>query len=176
MQLRPAVALDALAIAALQAASWRHAYRGALSDEYLDRRVMADRSAVWGERLNAANERQYVVVAEEHDRLTGFACAYANEHSEWGSLLDNIHVSQAFQRAGIGSLLMRNVAAWCVAVTRETPIYLWVFENNTAALEFYRKLGAQELGRDLWVPPGGGIVRRRRIAWPDSHTLLRRGG
>jgi hypothetical protein len=44
-------AADAPAIAALQAESWRHTYRGFLADAYLDREVFAGRDVVWRRRF-----------------------------------------------------------------------------------------------------------------------------
>ena len=174
MQIRPATSLDVPSIAALHAASWRYAYRGAMSDEYLAGDVVADRLSVWTERMGTPNEHQYVVVAEANDQIVGFACAYANDHPQWGSLLDNIHINQSFQRAGVGTRIMRSVAAWCVAVAPQVPLYLWVLETNVDAQAFYRNFGAAEVGHDVWVPPGGGAVRRCRIAWDSPDALIQR--
>jgi hypothetical protein len=77
MNFRDAVATDHLPIARLHAASWRTAYRGALSDEYLARNVMNDRSAVWDERLHRPKDNQIVIVSHSGEALLGFACAFA---------------------------------------------------------------------------------------------------
>jgi hypothetical protein len=55
VQYRPATERDIAAIAALHADSWRRNYRGAYSDEFLDRDVFEDRRAVWSERLTQPN-------------------------------------------------------------------------------------------------------------------------
>ena len=176
MHLRRATAADAAAIAALHAASWRHAYRGAMSDEYLAGDIVSDRNTVWSERLGHPNPSQYVVVAEASGQIVGFACAYAAEHLEWGSLLDNIHVAHSFHRKGIGALILRNVASWCVAVAPECPLYLWVLQTNARAQAFYQRLGAVNAGQDVWVPPGGGAVARYRFAWERPRLLLAGAG
>jgi GNAT superfamily N-acetyltransferase len=173
MQLRTATAADAPAIAALHAASWRYAYRGTMSDDYLAGDVVSERLAVWTGRLNAPSSRQYVVIAESNDRAVGFACAYACEHPQWGSLLDNIHVDRSCSRTGIGTKLMQNVGSWCTRSAPTIPLYLWVLEINAEAQAFYKKLGATNVGRDLWDPPGGGSVPRRRFAWNDPSVLTR---
>jgi len=176
MHLRPARPADAPAIAALHAASWRHAYRGAMSDEYLAGDIIADRNSVWCERLGNPSRSQHVVVAEASGQIAGFACVYAAEHPEWGSLLDNIHVAQSLHRKGIGALLLRSVASWCVSVAPECPLYLWVLRDNARAQAFYRRLGAVNAGEDVWVPPGGGAVARYRFAWERPRFLLAGGG
>ena len=48
---RLAASDDAQAVADLHARSWRRHYRGAYSDAFLDGDVIADRLAVWADRL-----------------------------------------------------------------------------------------------------------------------------
>jgi GNAT superfamily N-acetyltransferase len=175
MQIRTATALDAPLIAALHAASWRSAYRGAMSDEYLAADVVADRLALWSKRLGTPNERQHVVVAQASDQIAGFGCVYANDDPRWGSLLDNLHVEQSFHRAGVGTRILRNIAAWCAIAAPHAPLYLWVLETNVGAQAFYRNLGASGVGSDIWAPPGGGSARRYRFAWERPHDLLQHG-
>lgn len=175
VQLRPATIADAEAVAAIHAASWRSFYRGALSDEYLAGDVVADRIAVWSKRLGQPGQNQYVVVAETPEmpgRIAGFACAYAREHPEWGSLLDNLHVTQDLQGKGLGALLLRAVAAWCAALAPDCPLYLWVLEINVRAQAFYRKLGAVDVEHDFWASPDGGAIPSYRFAWERPSLLL----
>lgn len=169
MQLRSATPLDVPAIAALHAASWRSTYRGALSDEYLASDLVADRNALWSQRLLAPSPQQYVVVAQENDTLLGFACAYLNEDPGWGSLLDNIHVSPQAHRRGVGSKLLLATASHCAAVATEIGLYLWVLRSNTAAQAFYSAYGAKNVGADVWDAPGGTSVPRFRFAWRQAH-------
>jgi ribosomal protein S18 acetylase RimI-like enzyme len=171
MQMRTATGVDAPAIAELHAASWRHTYRGVMADDYLAGAVYSERLAVWTKRLKVASSNQYVLIAEVNERVAGFVCVYGREHPDWGSLLDNIHVDSSRNRQGIGAQLMRGVGLWCTTATPKIPLYLWVVESNTAAQAFYRKLGAADVGCDLWIPPGGGSVSRRRFSWKDPAAL-----
>lgn len=162
---------DAVAIAALHAASWRAAYRGLLSDHYLDAEIEGERAALWSARLNSSVENQYVILAEQGGRLGGFACAYLGNDLQWGALLDNLHVSPALQRRGLGRRLMRSVASRCAAAG-EARLYLWVLQANAAAHRFYECLGARREGEDLWIPPAGGALPRYRYAWRDVGVIL----
>jgi ribosomal protein S18 acetylase RimI-like enzyme len=173
MHFRAATSADAPVIAELHAANWRYAYRGALSDEYLAGDVSSERRAVWTKRLSVPHPKQYVVIAEVSHRVVGFACAYSREHPQWGSLLDNIHVDRSLGRSGIGTQIMRSVGSWCTASAPKARLYLWVLESNIVALAFYKKLGAADVGSDLWIPPGGGSVLRRRLSWNDPSVLTR---
>src|SRR5512143_3788544 len=124
MKLRPATLDDASQLAEIHAASWRYAYRGALSGEYLSGDIVADRYDSWIKRISEPKHNQYVVVAETSDEIAGFACAYARESSEWGSLLDCIHVRQSHHGKGIGTLIMYEAASWCASIASEVPFYL----------------------------------------------------
>ena len=172
-RLRTATQEDTDAIAQLHADSWRHAYRGALSDAFLAGDIVADRRDLWTQRLSAPSSDQHVVLAESGDRVVGFACVYANADGTWGALLDNIHVASDMQRRGIGEQLMRAAAGWIAASTPRGGMFLWVLQSNATAQTFYSRLGAENVGADVWAPPGGGAVPRFRFAWRDVELLLR---
>jgi GNAT superfamily N-acetyltransferase len=171
-RLRTAGAADAEAIAALHAESWRTAYRGALSDEYLSGDVMADRRALWQQRLDAPRPNQQVIVAETNDGLAGFACVFAAEHAQWGSLLENIHVSQALQGQGLGRRLLCGAAAWCAEAAPRQGLHLSVLQGNLGAQRFYAGLGAANVGEEMWNAPDGRVIPTYRFAWASLAPLL----
>ena len=166
VQIRFAVSSDCQAIAELHVASWRHAYRGALSDEFLAGDIVSDRNALWESRFSRPQPNQCVIVAEDDNQLAGFACAYVDDDAQWGSLLDNIHVKQSNHRAGVGTALLRAVTAHCAAVSPQSGLYLWVLQSNVVAQKFYLRHGASNVGVDIWSAPGGTKVPRYRFAWP----------
>jgi len=174
LNLRTATPADAGAIADLHTASWRTAYRGLLSDAYLDGPAPAERAELWTQRFREPKPNQYVVVAEDAGRLAGFACAFGAEDPDWGTLLDNLHVAPDRKGRGIGTRLMHDVAGWCVAHHPGLPLHLWVIEGNVGALQFYRALGGEMAGRARWTSPDGHTVNDLRYAWPDVRALLDR--
>jgi len=175
MKIRIATAADAAAIAKLHAESWRSAYRGMLQDDYLDRKIFPERLALWEERFCTSATNQYVVVAEVEANVAGFACAYGDEDPVWGSFLDNLHVTPAYKRKGIGSALMRDVAQWSLGSWPDRGMYLWVLESNSPAIRFYERVGGRRAGEGLWNPPDGGEYRKLRYAWDDLHELVHAG-
>jgi ribosomal protein S18 acetylase RimI-like enzyme len=171
--LRLATLADAPAVAALHTESWRFAYRGAYSDEYLDGPVFEDRARVWRQRLSSPPENQHVILAEDGDALVGFICAYGADDERYGTLVDNLHVRPALHRRGIGRHLLAEVAAWNLVEHPGVGVYLWVLEQNARAQAFYQHLGANDVGSKTTVPPGGGSTVARRYAWsPQQLPVL----
>jgi hypothetical protein len=116
------------------------------------------------------------VLAEDDAGLVGFAHGVFDADPTWGSLLDNLHVRQGQKRQGVGSELV----AWIgqATVERETPLYVWVLEQNVDAQAFYEARGAVRVERAA-VPPPGGVASRLngspcafRYAWSDPAVLL----
>lgn len=171
MNIRQASAGDAEAIARLHAASWRTAYRGALSDAYLDGSIEAERAAVWRERLRQPTPDQFVAVAESGGAMTGFVCAYGGHDPRWGTFLDNLHVTPALKRQGIGAHLMAEAARWSARHYPGQGMYLWVLDSNDSAKRFYARMGGEDAGIDTWTPPDGSALPKLRIAWRDAGVL-----
>jgi GNAT superfamily N-acetyltransferase len=172
-QFREATYADRLSIAGLHAESWRHTYRGAYQDEFLDGPVFADRRAVWEKRLSEPPINQFVVVAEERGQLVGFACAYGRDDPRWGTLLDNIHVTPRLHGNGIGSRLFVEVVMWCLENSADCGLWLWVVGQNHRARRFYERLGAIDHGAELRPPSAGGGEPRavHRYAWTTLESV-----
>jgi ribosomal protein S18 acetylase RimI-like enzyme len=168
---------DAQAVAQLHADSWRRHYRGAYSDTFLDGDVLADRLAVWTDRLREPDPRRCTILAE-HDSLLGFANTVFDEDPTWGALLDNLHVANGHRRQGIGRRLLTLTVEAVLARPQQTALYLWVLEQNRDAQDFYEACGAIRVERDLVEPPGGiadritGTPAKLRYVWPQPVALL----
>ena len=133
MRIREANEADAEAIARLHAASWRIAYRGALSDAYLDGPMETERIKVWRDRFEMPAGNQYVAVAVSGEQVVGFVCAYGGHDAQWGTFLDNLHVAPELKRQGIGTQLMGKLESWMIKAYPGQGVYLWVLESNAAA-------------------------------------------
>lgn len=169
---REATGDDALQIALLHAESWRNSYRGMLRDHFLDQEVVADRRAVWAQRLGAPVAGQWVLVAEEGQTIVGFICLFAHADTQHGVLLDNLHIRAAHQGRGLGQALMRHAARWVQATVPGSGLYLWVFAANQPARKFYERLGGQVAGEKLETEFGEQPVAAVRYVWVDVTTLL----
>jgi GNAT superfamily N-acetyltransferase len=173
MVIREATEMDALDVAMIHARSWRSAYRGLLSDQYLEHDVDADRIKLWQQRFTELTREDFnVFIAEDAGRAVGFACVFL-EKSSLTALLDNLHVVPEKQGCGIGRRLMATAAEWVAEREPDAPLYLWVFEKNVAARRFYRKLGAIEAGIEEHEAPDGFRLPAVRCEWATPHTLRR---
>ena len=168
---REALPDEAEAIAQMHAASWQKHYRGILRDDYLNQNVLTDRLEVWQERFEHPKETQHIIVATDNEQCCGFACTYADFHEEYGALLDNLHVLSAWQGRGIGAELIRKSARWVQQQDKHSGFYLWVFEDNTNALAFYKRMGGTVQEKTVVENPGGGSAPVLRIIWPDPSVL-----
>jgi ribosomal protein S18 acetylase RimI-like enzyme len=176
MRIRQATERDADSIAQLHAQSWRTAYRGALSDAYLDGPIEAERIELWRGRFAQSAPNQFIAVAESPEKIVGFVCAYGGDDGRWGTFLDNLHVALEHKRQGIGAQLMGAVASWSARAYPGRGVYLWVLQSNIAAQRFYARLGGENAGSDVWTPPDGSALPKLRIAWRDAEALLAASG
>lgn len=172
MTYRLATPADAEAIAALHTQSWRQSYRGILSDAYLDGDILRDRRDVWQRRLSEPAPNQFLLVAEAEGRVQGFVCAFGDDDPRWGTLVDNLHVSQAVKGLGIGTVLLERVGEWVKAGRQHPVFYLWVFEANHAARRFYENRGGEHVERAVKDNPGGGQALTFRFAWPRAEVRV----
>ncbi|MBI1897440.1 MAG: GNAT family N-acetyltransferase [Acidobacteria bacterium] len=171
LEFREAGLSDAQMIAALHAQSWRSAYRGILRNAYLDGDIVAERLAIWEQRLSTRQTSQLALVAFEMGRPVGFAFVIAGADPRWGALLDNVHVVAAAQGQGIGTELIHRTGSWVRDQYQGQGVFLWVFEANTPARRFYERLGATVAERAVIEPPGGGCVAEWRYVWPHVNDL-----
>ena len=172
MQIREATPSDLEAIAKLHTRSWRGAYRGMLSDAYLDGNLLADRRALWQQRFSAPTANQHIVVAEIDQTVVGLACAFGDHDARWGTLLENIHVAPEHKGAGIGAQLVMHIAQWSARSHTSDVLRLWVLAANVAAQGFYQRLGASAVEQTDWDAPDGNRVSEMRFAWPSVAALL----
>ncbi len=153
-------------IASLHTSSWRSAYRGILSDHYLDYVVDADRFAHWVKHVKAlaAGEGE-IYLARLEDEPVGFLCIEstgmpgANLH---GAYINNLHVLPQLTGHGIGTALLEHGEKWAKAHGHD-QMYLFVFEDNVAARQFYQASGWHVVERLMSEIPDGSLAAELRL-------------
>jgi ribosomal protein S18 acetylase RimI-like enzyme len=169
---------DADQIAALHADSWQRFYRGAYADSFLDGDVVANRRAVWSDRL-ASSAGSETVVAERDGRVVGFVHVIFDADPRWGSLVDNLHVRHDQRGSGLGRRLLGLAARAVGSHGGNKAMYLWVLQQNVAAQGFYRACGGVSVETAAVSPPGGDPSRLNgsplmlRMVWPEADQAIR---
>jgi ribosomal protein S18 acetylase RimI-like enzyme len=163
--IRSATPADAPAIAALHAASWRSAYRGIFKESTLGPALDDERRAHWSGKLTAMTPADTVLVADG----MGFIAVWAKGDPGFGAYIDNLHVHPERRSAGLGRRLLGE-AMRRVTERGETGAYLWVFDDNVRAIDFYRRLGG-EIVEGGFDEIDGKQVAHSRITWRDIARL-----
>ncbi len=170
---RPALPADAESIANLHALSWQNAYKGMLSDDYLTNHALPTRLAVWRERFLPENQHRYdTLLAHQNETLVGFICIVLDSDETWGQLIDNLHIHPSLKGGGIGRLLMRSAAALITEKRPNSPVHLFVYEENTAAQGFYDALGGQVIERKLDPRGDGRSGYAIQYGWQNVAQLI----
>lgn len=169
--LRPMTGADVDVVAALHVASWRTAYRGIFTDDYLDTAAGAERQAHWTRRLKSPQPLQAGFVAEQQGVPVGFCYLIADADPERGTLLDNLHVVEAARGSGLGRRLLARAAEEIAARHWPRGLHLWVFDANTGARRFYERHGAGLVDRTVYASADGGANAALCYAWPDAAVL-----
>lgn len=159
-------------IAKLHADNWKRDYRGILSDHYLDNEVYADRLTTWYQRLHQPAENQIITVALSGTDIVGFCCTLLNDDLLFGSLIDNLHVSQSMQKCGIGKLLIKDAAGTIAKKALTRKMYLWVYEANANARRMYEHLGGANFETLTKTGSDGTAARTCRYTWEDVGEII----
>lgn len=167
MTFHTATHTDLIPIAQLHAKSWQLHYRGILSEEYLTNVVEKERLEVWTKRFTNPTPNQYIITAKEGDKLCGFSCLFSQQHFKFGSLLDNLHVASNRKRQGIGRQLIQLSREWVSSKSPNEGMYLWVYESNKSAIDFYKNMGGTlvEMKAHRLEDGSGNFANALRFYW-----------
>ncbi len=134
---------DAEAIATIHVRSWQEAYRGQLSDEYLDGLKVEDRLAMHRHALERPPPEYRMWVAEEGDRVVGFAVTGRGEDADADERTGELYAIY-LEPEQVGTGLGRTLLDHAVGDLRERGYLaatLWVLETNARARRFYEVAG-----------------------------------
>ena len=166
LRVRPATSEDVEAIAALHVAGYESTYRGMVPDAVIDSRPIELRRRVWGERLAAPGQREFVLVAELEGEIAGFSSgrvATAEEGGDgerigcWENLYLRPDVVGSANSLKVGFALHQATLDGLAACGFDEAVN-FVIEGNDRARRFFEAVG--------WKPDGAqrvteGVVHHR---------------
>ncbi|MEP6735633.1 MAG: GNAT family N-acetyltransferase [Chryseolinea sp.] len=160
-------------IGSLHAASWRIAYRGLLTDAYLDNDLEGERKKYWANKMLTLKPNEFVLLAVADSVVVGFISIMDVPEKGYNALVDNLHVTPHLKGLGVGATMMR-AAARRLKVAGTTKFYLWVLEGNVAAEKFYLAKFGRPMDR-AESDFGGKMVWATRYVWDSFDSLLGQG-
>jgi ribosomal protein S18 acetylase RimI-like enzyme len=161
---------DAAAIARIHVGAWLAAYRGLMSDEFLDGLRVERWEAGWKTNLSG-DALPTVRVAVRDGVVVGFcSMVMPSRDEDTGDDVAEVaalNVSPDEWRSGVGRELMHDVLTrfrrngFAVAS-------LWVVDGNERAQQFYTRLGFAFDGTSKTDEPSGARELRMRLALTDG--------
>ena len=167
MEFRKAEFSDWEDIASLHAKSWQENYRNILSDQFLDNEVIENRNEYWKKKLQNLDENILVELAIIENELVGFSCTYAFFKNTEEHYLDHIHVKSSFRGNRIGEKLLFKAIDWAFSKEKKIPLYLLVYEENSAAIRFYKRMGAEISEPFPHENDDGSVSQILKCTWTD---------
>ena len=161
---------DSAVIGALHAESWRIAYRGLLSDEYLDNDLDGERKKYWARKMVSLKPGEFVLLAEADSVVVGFISIMDVPDAGYSALVDNLHVRPQLKGLGVGGTMMRAAAKRLIS-DNKFNFYLWVLEGNIPAEKFYLAKFGRPVDR-AQSEFGGKMVWATRFVWDNFDNLL----
>jgi GNAT superfamily N-acetyltransferase len=163
LRIREAVPADARAIAEIHVRSWQTAYRGQLTDEYLDGLSVEDRLEQHRRSLEEPPAEWRTWVAQEAGDVAGFAVTGPSQDADATERTGEVYaIYQEPARLGTGA--GRELFDHAVGDLRRRGFVaatLWVLETNERARRFYEVAG--------WAPDG--TVSTERVDCEMRPTL-----
>ncbi|MGH9065668.1 MAG: GNAT family N-acetyltransferase [Acidimicrobiales bacterium] len=162
VHLRPAVPGDAEPIEQVRVAGWRTAYRGIVSDAFLD--AMAGDVERRRRHLTERVEDVIEIVAVDEDELVGWVVAgpSRDEHQEtpMPGEVYGCYVAPSRWRIGLGRQLLEH-AVEGLRGRGHREVTLWVLEGNQRARRFYEAMGFEPDGTVQELDLGGPVLEVR---------------
>jgi len=166
---RPAELDDAAEIARVHVATWRSAYRGLLTDDFLASLSEAHYTERWRRVIGDGSSRVFVVDGTRG--VTGFASGGRERAGETGFAgeLYALYVVDEAQRHGHGRELVRAVAG-ALRELHLPDMIVWVLRENSPARAFYERLGGTYV-RAQPITIGTTTLEEVSYGWPSLEAI-----
>ncbi|MDX0698447.1 GNAT family N-acetyltransferase [Sinorhizobium medicae] len=169
-EIRPAEPDDLMMIASVLVRTWRATFRGIIADDYLDAMTVEEQAIRHARRMRFPGTLMMAAADMDEDRVVGFA-NYGKARGmppAFDRELYELYLLPEFHRAGLGSALVRAVAAHCQE-TGGDSLFAWVLKDNPNRA-FYERLGARAVAQGR-VSVGRASLDQLAYRWDDLRAL-----
>jgi ribosomal protein S18 acetylase RimI-like enzyme len=164
--LKPAAGEDARAIAEINVAAWRAAFRGAMPDAILDGLSVDKREADFRKIVSpSAISPARTEVALESGKIVGFVVFGASRDEDASAGTGEIYAIYVREKCwgrGIGRLLLDH-ARVSLAASGSTSLTLWTLAGIERTIRFYRSSGFEADGATRIVERDGEKIEHIRL-------------
>lgn len=173
MIIRQAYPFDAAGIAEVSVTSWRTTYAGVIPSGFLERLSRTDREFAYEDRLSFlyTPTSEFAYVAEEGDRIVGFAYA-GPKRASFNDYLGEIYalyLLEDYQRRDIGRRLVAEVVRRFLAIGIDSMV-VWVLICNPACA-FYEHLGGSIVSQND-IDIAGTTLLKIAYGWRDIRSIV----
>jgi ribosomal protein S18 acetylase RimI-like enzyme len=145
----------------------------AFGSTYAKESLLAD--ADWVKRaVEWSSHRSIGYLAMEEDKACGIAAAFLNERDPTKAHVISMWIAPSHRRHGIGRLLIEAIREWAESRAVQS-MGLMVTSNNTAAIDFYERIGFSKTGNTEPYPNDPNLFEyemHRPISKPDQTSKL----
>lgn len=173
MLIRPAVLDDAAAIANVNAAAWKMAFAGVVSERYLSSYDGAPQQR--RDDLLAVSTDAVQLIAEDNGRVVGWSMGHPSQDQDCdpSSVYEvrACYVAPTHWRTGTGRRLMHHLLAG-LDRDRWQEVVLWTPRDTAATRAFYASLGFEPDGKTVVIDRLGPVplVRLRSALSTEPTT------
>ncbi|MDI6666729.1 GNAT family N-acetyltransferase [Leuconostoc falkenbergense] len=158
--IRKANQSDLLALATINTINWRETYADILPDEYLNTLSVSEIQKKWQTFIDSPVTTLQVV--EIDNEIAGFVATSDDDQIENATYVDALHISNRFQRKGLGTKLLNKVLE--EAHKHNKRVTIAILKGNENARNLYTKLGAVHL-EDFTDHFGSVVTKSERLIW-----------
>src|SRR5262249_23344706 len=169
IEIRPARANDAAAVADAHDEAWRTAYQGVIPGAEL-RRLINRRGPAWWE--SAIRKGSRIAILQFGDKIAGYANYGRNRARSlyYDGEIYELYLRPEFQGLGFGRRLF-TAARRDLAQSALKSLIVWALSENESAVEFYRALGGKAVARSS-EKFGARVLDKVAFGWGSCPVSL----
>ncbi len=168
---------DAPILADIHVKGWQGAYKGIISQDYIDTQTVEKRTTDWSEWLNDTTSDRFIAYLD--NQPVGFVAigplrtppaGTSKIRPLYSSEIYGLYLLPEVYRQGVGTQLIKR-AIQSFKEQKHNSMCLWVLKDNKRACAFYEAMGGQRVGKKI-VEFGPTKEKEVCYGWRDINVIL----